>query len=147
MMRITRRATLLALALLVSAAAFADPPGIVMQTDEAALLTAEEWVAYSDRVSDALISDNDGLREAALRMSVLYADNLALDRMDTIEMVRIFREHDVVGMRRLAVVALTNLLFRDARAGRFHPANSALTHELMAKMTLGIDPDESPRWG
>lgn len=38
-------------------------------------------------------------------------------------------------------------LFRDARAGRFHPANSALTHELVAKLTLGIDPDETPRWG
>jgi alkylation response protein AidB-like acyl-CoA dehydrogenase len=38
-------------------------------------------------------------------------------------------------------------LFRDARAGRFHPANSSLTHELMAKMALGIDPDEQPRWG
>jgi alkylation response protein AidB-like acyl-CoA dehydrogenase len=38
-------------------------------------------------------------------------------------------------------------LFRDARAGRFHPANSSLTHELVAKMTLGIDPDEQPRWG
>jgi alkylation response protein AidB-like acyl-CoA dehydrogenase len=38
-------------------------------------------------------------------------------------------------------------LFRDARAGRFHPANSLLTHELLAKMTLGIDLDEQPRWG
>lgn len=38
-------------------------------------------------------------------------------------------------------------LFRDARAGRFHPANSALSHELVAKMTLGIDPDAQPRWG
>ena len=38
-------------------------------------------------------------------------------------------------------------LFRDARAGRFHPANSALTHEIVAKTTLGIDPDEQPRWG
>jgi alkylation response protein AidB-like acyl-CoA dehydrogenase len=38
-------------------------------------------------------------------------------------------------------------LFRDARAGRFHPANSALTHELVAKLTLGINPDETPRWG
>ncbi len=38
-------------------------------------------------------------------------------------------------------------LFRDARAGRFHPANSALTHELLGKMTLGIDLDEQPRWG
>ena len=38
-------------------------------------------------------------------------------------------------------------LFRDCRAGRFHPANSALTHEMMAKMTLGVDLDEQPRWG
>ena len=38
-------------------------------------------------------------------------------------------------------------LFRDARAGRFHPANSALSHEVVAKLTLGINPDEVPRWG
>jgi alkylation response protein AidB-like acyl-CoA dehydrogenase len=39
------------------------------------------------------------------------------------------------------------LLFRDARLGRIHPAASALTHELVAKFSLGIDPDEQPRWG
>jgi len=38
-------------------------------------------------------------------------------------------------------------LFRDCRAGRFHPANASLTHELVAKTALGIDPDEQPRWG
>jgi alkylation response protein AidB-like acyl-CoA dehydrogenase len=38
-------------------------------------------------------------------------------------------------------------LFRDCRAGRFHPANGALTHELVAKLALGINPDETPRWG
>jgi alkylation response protein AidB-like acyl-CoA dehydrogenase len=38
-------------------------------------------------------------------------------------------------------------LFRDARAGRFHPANSMLAHELVGKLTLGINPDEQPRWG
>ena len=38
-------------------------------------------------------------------------------------------------------------LYRDARAGRFHPANSALSHELIAKIALGIDPDAMPRWG
>jgi len=38
-------------------------------------------------------------------------------------------------------------LFRDARCGRFHPANSSLAHELIGKMALGINPDESPRWG
>jgi alkylation response protein AidB-like acyl-CoA dehydrogenase len=38
-------------------------------------------------------------------------------------------------------------LFRDARLARIHPANSALTHEVVAKLTLGIDPDARPRWG
>jgi alkylation response protein AidB-like acyl-CoA dehydrogenase len=38
-------------------------------------------------------------------------------------------------------------LFRDCRAGRFHPTNPMLTHELVGKLTLGISPDESPRWG
>jgi alkylation response protein AidB-like acyl-CoA dehydrogenase len=38
-------------------------------------------------------------------------------------------------------------LFRDARLGRLHPANSMLTHEICAKLTLGISPDETPRWG
>jgi alkylation response protein AidB-like acyl-CoA dehydrogenase len=38
-------------------------------------------------------------------------------------------------------------LFRDARMGRFHPGNTMLTHELVGKMCLGIDPDFQPRWG
>jgi len=38
-------------------------------------------------------------------------------------------------------------LFRDCRAGRFHPANSLLTHEIVGKIALGISPDEQPRWG
>jgi alkylation response protein AidB-like acyl-CoA dehydrogenase len=38
-------------------------------------------------------------------------------------------------------------LFRDARCGRFHPANAYLTHEIVAKTALGIDLGEQPRWG
>jgi alkylation response protein AidB-like acyl-CoA dehydrogenase len=38
-------------------------------------------------------------------------------------------------------------LFRDARLGRIHPANTLLTHEIVGKSSLGIDPDEQPRWG
>jgi len=37
-------------------------------------------------------------------------------------------------------------LFRDARAGRFHPANPMLTHELVGKLTLGVDLTAPPRW-
>lgn len=38
-------------------------------------------------------------------------------------------------------------LYRDVRCGRFHPANSALVHEIVGKTTLGIGLDEMPRWG
>jgi alkylation response protein AidB-like acyl-CoA dehydrogenase len=38
-------------------------------------------------------------------------------------------------------------LFRDARLGRIHPANTLLAHEVVGKLSLGISPDEQPRWG
>jgi alkylation response protein AidB-like acyl-CoA dehydrogenase len=38
-------------------------------------------------------------------------------------------------------------LFRDARCGRFHPANSFLVHEIVGKTALGVDLGEQPRWG
>jgi alkylation response protein AidB-like acyl-CoA dehydrogenase len=38
-------------------------------------------------------------------------------------------------------------MFRDARLGRIHPGNTLLTHELVGKLSLGIDPDAQPRWG
>jgi hypothetical protein len=106
MLRTTCRLTALAVTLFVAGTATADPPGLVLQTDEAALLTPTEWIAYSERISDALASGQDGLREAALRMTVLYADRLSLDHGDTIEMIRLFRDHGNDRMRRLAVVAL-----------------------------------------
>jgi len=38
-------------------------------------------------------------------------------------------------------------LYRDARCGGFHPANSLLVHEIVGKTALGIGLDEQPRWG
>jgi alkylation response protein AidB-like acyl-CoA dehydrogenase len=38
-------------------------------------------------------------------------------------------------------------LFRDARCGRFHPANTFLVHEIVGKTALGVDLGEQPRWG
>ena len=39
------------------------------------------------------------------------------------------------------------MLFRDTRLGRVHPANDLLTHEVVGKLSLGIDPDDPQRWG
>ena len=38
-------------------------------------------------------------------------------------------------------------LYRDVRGGGFHPANAALTHEIVGKTAMGIGLDEQPRWG
>jgi alkylation response protein AidB-like acyl-CoA dehydrogenase len=38
-------------------------------------------------------------------------------------------------------------LFRDVRCGRFHPANSALSHEIVGKSALGVLGAPGPRWG
>ncbi len=38
-------------------------------------------------------------------------------------------------------------LFRDARMGKIHPANFAVTREFISKTLLGIDLDARPRWG
>jgi len=38
-------------------------------------------------------------------------------------------------------------MFRDARLGRIHPGNSLMTHEVVGKLALGVNPDDGPRWG
>lgn len=52
---------------------------------------------------------------------------------------------DVVGGASMARGHELERLYRDVRAGGFHPANDALTHEMVAKTLLGIDP-AGPRW-
>lgn len=38
-------------------------------------------------------------------------------------------------------------IVRDGRLGRIHPSNPMTTHEVVGKLSLGINPDEQPRWG
>jgi alkylation response protein AidB-like acyl-CoA dehydrogenase len=38
-------------------------------------------------------------------------------------------------------------LYRDARCGRFHPANWMVAHEVVGKSVLGVLFDPGPRWG
>jgi alkylation response protein AidB-like acyl-CoA dehydrogenase len=54
---------------------------------------------------------------------------------------------DVAGGNGIFRSAGYERLVRDARLGRIHPANSFLTHEVVAKTALGISLDEQPRWG
>lgn len=38
-------------------------------------------------------------------------------------------------------------LYRDVRCGGFHPANSALVHEIVGKTALGVLGEDGLRWG
>lgn len=57
------------------------------------------------------------------------------------------RALDIVGGFAINKRSELERLFRDSRLGRIHPVNSALTHELLAKFALGLDPDDPQRWG
>jgi alkylation response protein AidB-like acyl-CoA dehydrogenase len=52
---------------------------------------------------------------------------------------------DVVGGGGMFVGNELERLYRDVRCGGFHPANDALTHEMVGKYVLGIAA-EQPRW-
>jgi len=54
---------------------------------------------------------------------------------------------DVTGGNGIFRSAGYERLIRDARLGRIHPANSFLSHEVIAKTALGIGLDDQPRWG
>lgn len=57
------------------------------------------------------------------------------------------RAMDISGGAGMFKASELERLYRDVRCGGFHPANNMLTHELVAKITLGIDLGEEPRWG
>jgi alkylation response protein AidB-like acyl-CoA dehydrogenase len=57
------------------------------------------------------------------------------------------RALDVAGGAGMSKSNELERLFRDARCGRFHPANSALCHEIIGKSALGVLGAPGPRWG
>jgi alkylation response protein AidB-like acyl-CoA dehydrogenase len=106
---------------------------IEMETIEPALeQTARDWAENSDAANiGGLLKRALATKYRAVEGSWRVVD-LALELAGGFGIFR------AAGLERV---------FRDARLGRIHPANNFLTHEFLAKMTLGINPDERPRWG
>ena len=99
--------------------------------------------AVVERAARDWADNRDPARTGEVLMRVIAAKCRAVDSawkvVDTaLELAGGFGIFRAAGLERL---------FRDARLGRIHPANSFLSHELLAKLTLGINPDEQPRWG
>ncbi|GIV57464.1 MAG: hypothetical protein KatS3mg042_0377 [Rhodothermaceae bacterium] len=66
------------------------------------------WKVFSENLVVALQSDHDGLREAAMRYVIQYNDRVDV-RAAVFDVVRLYRDHDNDGLRRMAIVTLGHM--------------------------------------
>ncbi|NNE45537.1 MAG: hypothetical protein HKN37_02630 [Rhodothermales bacterium] len=71
----------------------------------AATMTLEQWDAFGDRLVEALASHHDGLQNGAMRLALQYPDQVDISPALN-DLMRIYRNHKDVNVRRLAVVTL-----------------------------------------
>jgi len=118
--------------------AFAE---LIMDLDAGAALADRFAAEWADEVTDAATWEPETFLRFVWRCVSMkhQATNAAFRAVD--------RAIDIVGGFGVSRGGPLERLFRDARMGKLHPANFALTHELIAKIHLGIDPDALPRWG
>lgn len=76
--------------------------------DAASMVTEERWDAFSDRLVEALASDNTSLQQSALRLVIQYGDKLDV-RDGVFDVVRMYRDGSDKQLRRMAVVALVHM--------------------------------------
>ncbi len=76
------------------------------QANEAVAKAA--WKVFSENLVVALQSDHDGLREAAMRYVIQYGDRVDV-RAAVFDVVRLYRDHDNDGLRRMAIVTLGHM--------------------------------------
>lgn len=107
--------------------------------DMAVELAAME--AHLDRVADDWTQgvDHGAMWGARIVMAKHHAAETAWRVVD--------RAFELAGGFGIFRVSGWERLLRDARLGRLHPANKALSREIVAKSYLGLDMDELPRWG
>ncbi|NOY06380.1 MAG: hypothetical protein GXO82_07090 [Chlorobi bacterium] len=70
-----------------------------------AATTTINWPLISQNICNAIKSDNDGLRQSAMQRIIQYEGLLDVSDM-VFDLVSIFRDHDDVRMRQLALIAL-----------------------------------------
>jgi len=84
-----------------------DPQAEIAELDASAkaAVSQADWDAFSKNLVNALKSDHDGLREAAMRFVIQYGDRVNV-KAAVFDVMRIYRNHDNQNLRRMAVVAL-----------------------------------------
>jgi alkylation response protein AidB-like acyl-CoA dehydrogenase len=103
------------------------------------VIEIEAMRAYVDRVSEEWDAGVDhGLEWSSKLVGVKYRCVEGAKRVVDLAM-------DVSGGSGMFKRNELERLYRDVRAGGFHPANSALVHEIVGKTALGVMGEE-PRW-
>lgn len=106
--------------LFVATSAFAipDPSNDVYRTlegdEDAIVMSADDWKQYSAILVDGIRSENQGIRESALRLSIQYADKVDVSSA-ALDLMHIYREAEYDGARHLAAVALASIDSRNTR--------------------------------
>jgi alkylation response protein AidB-like acyl-CoA dehydrogenase len=101
----------------------------------------EAMTAHLDRVCDDWVTSVDHGMDWPVKIMACKYDvvNRAWSVVDT--------ALDLTGGAGIFKRSRFEQMFRDCRLGRIHPGNTLLTHEVVGKLSLGINPDEMPRWG
>ena len=115
-------------------------PG-VQHTIAEIVIELEGMIAHADRIADDW---TNGVNHGAMWPAKLVAAKYhcvegAFRAVD--------RAMDVSGGRGMFKGDELERIYRDARCGRFHPANAMTVHEVVGKSALGVLGEVGPRWG
>ena len=99
-------ASLLATSLSTSARAD-DTEKLLQMPAPAASMTVEQWGFFSDNLVEALASHHDGLQNGAMRLALQYPDQVDISE-GLLDLMRIYRNHSDINVKRLAVVTMAS---------------------------------------
>jgi alkylation response protein AidB-like acyl-CoA dehydrogenase len=105
------------------------------------VIELDGMIAHADRIADDWTNDVDhgALWPAKLVAAKYHCVEGAFRTVDL--------AMDVSGGRGMFKGDELERLYRDARCGRFHPANAMTVHEVVGKSALGVLGEAGPRWG
>ena len=115
-------------------------PG-VQQAIADIVIELEGMIAHADRIAEDWTNavDHGDMWPAKLVAAKYHCVEGAFRAVD--------RAMDVSGGRGMFKGDELERLYRDARCGRFHPANAMTVHEVVGKSALGVLGEAGPRWG
>ena len=115
-------------------------PGVQHKIAEI-VIELEGMIAHADRIADDWTNgvDHGGMWPTKLVAAKYHCVEGAFRAVDL--------AMDVSGGRGMFRGDELERLYRDARCGRFHPANAMTVHEVVGKSALGVLGEAGPRWG